>query len=156
MKFKLFLAALSFMAFEVAYGQNAVEPVSDEELQRYAEMMDSIDAMRIDLLAKISDIVKKNPSNISVSRYNSLSKIAADPVKLQEANATPEELALLKQVQVSKDSGTAQINAIFKAMAKEYVGASTYNKVKKAIGEPGETKTKYEAILNKLKEDNGG
>jgi hypothetical protein len=41
-------------------------------------------------------------------------------------------------------------------MAKDYVGASTYNKVKKAITEDGEVKSKYETILNKLKEDNGG
>lgn len=151
---KLLLTTLLLFAMVAVQAQEA-EAVSDDELQRYAVMMDSIDEMRVGLLAKISEQVKST-DKITVARYNDLSKIVNDPAKLEEAKATPDEVTFLKEIQASKDAGTAEINTTFKTMAKEYVGASTYNKVKKAIAEDSDTKTKYETILNKLKEDNGG
>lgn len=149
-----FLAVLCFFVISAVHAQDA-EAVSDDELQRYAVMMDSIDEMRVGLLSKISEMVKST-DKITVARYNDLSKIANDAAKLEEAKATPDEVSFLKEIQATKDSGTSEINTTFKTMAKEYVGASTYNKVKKAISEDGDAKSKYEAMLNKLKEDNGG
>lgn len=154
MKKTFFLMALSIALVGAVRAQDAAQ-VSDDELQRYAVMMDSIDEMRVGLLAKISEMVK-NTDKITVARYNDLSKISNDAAKLEEAKATPDEIAFLKEIQALKDSGTTEINTTFKTMAKEYVGASTYNKVKKAITDDGEAKSKYETMLNKLKEDNGG
>jgi hypothetical protein len=153
MREKFFLAALFIFLGSAVYAQE--EAVSDEELERYAVMMDSIDEMRIVLLSEISEMVK-GTDKISVARYNDLSKISDDTTKLQEAEATPGEIEFLKEIQDLKDSGTAEINTTFKSLAKEYVGASTYNKVKRALSEGGDTKSKYEEMLNKLKEDNGG
>jgi len=153
MREKFFLAALFIFIGSAVFAQE--EAVSDEELERYAVMMDSIDEMRIVLLSEISEMVK-GTDKITVSRYNDLSKISDDGAKLQEAEATPSEIEFLKEIQDLKDSGTAEINTTFKSLAKDYVGASTYNKVKRAISEGGETKSKYEEMLNKLKEDNGG
>lgn len=154
MREKFFLVALLFFCVGVVQAQDD-EVVSDEELERYAVLMDSIDEMRISLLSQISEMVK-GTDKISVTRYNDLSKIADDSVKLQEAQATPDEIAFLKEIQDLKDSGTSEINNAFRTMAKEYVGASTYNKVKKAISGDEGIKSKYETMLNKLKEDNGG
>jgi hypothetical protein len=153
MREKFFLAALFIFLGSAVYAQE--EAVSDEELERYAVLMDSIDEMRIVLLSEISEMVK-GTDKISVARYNDLSKISDDTTKLQEAEATPGEIEFLKEIQDLKDSGTAEINTTFKSLAKEYVGASTYNKVKRALSEGGDTKSKYEEMLNKLKEDNGG
>lgn len=153
MREKFFLAALFIFLGSAVYAQE--EAVSDEELERYAVMMDSIDEMRIVLLSEISEMVK-GTDKITVARYNDLSKIVDDSAKLQEAEATPAEIEFLKEVQDRKDSGTTEINTTFKSLAKEYVGASTYNKVKRALSEGGEAKTKYDDMLNKLKEDNGG
>ncbi|HEX5169317.1 MAG TPA: hypothetical protein VFW11_09085 [Cyclobacteriaceae bacterium] len=155
MKKTFFLTALCLVLVSLANAQDAAAPVSDDELQRYAVMMDSIDEMRIDLLAEISEMVK-GTDKITVARYNDLSKISNDAAKLEEAKATPDEISFLKEIQTLKESGTAEINTTFRTMAKDYVGASTYNKVKKAITEDGEVKSKYETLLNKLKEDNGG
>ena len=154
MKKTFFLMALCLVLAGAVHAQDA-PAVSDDELERYAVMMDSIDEMRVDLLAEISEMVK-NTDKITVARYNDLSKIANDPAKLEEAKATPDEVAFLTEIQTLKESGTAEINTTFKSMAKDYVGASTYNKVKKAITEDNEVKSKYETMLNKLKEDNGG
>jgi hypothetical protein len=154
MKKTFFVMALCMISLTALHAQETAE-VSDDELQRYAVMMDSIDEMRVDLLAEISEMVK-GTDKITVARYNDLSKFTNDPAKLEEAKATPDEITFLKEIQALKESGTTEINSTFKTMAKDYVGASTYNKVKKAITEDGEIKSKYETMLNKLKEDNGG
>jgi len=156
MKVNYFLIALLLIAsFGVRAQEAESTAVSDDELERYAVMMDSIDEMRVSLLSEISEMVKGN-EKISVTRYNELSKIIDDQEKLTAANATPEEIAAIKEVQERKDSGTVRINDAFKALAKEYVGASTYNKVRKALKDDTEVKSKYQTLLDELKADNGG
>ena len=149
MKVRTLFALIFFLSLTSAYAQDSAEPVSDEELKRYAVMMDSIDAMRDNLLEEISEMVKNN-DKISVSRYNDLFKIIDDEAKLAEAKATPEEIAAIKEVQARKEAGTTEINDTFRSLAKDYVGASSYNKVKKALKDPA-VSTKYKAILAEVK-----
>lgn len=158
MKVSNFLATLLVVlagAFSAQAQEAEPAAVSDDELQRYAVMMDSIDEMRVSLLSEISEMVKGS-EKITVSRYNELSKIDEDQEKLTAAKATEDELAVLKEIREKKDSGTAKINDAFKALAKEYVGASTYNKVRKALKAEPEVKSKYQTLLEELKADNGG
>lgn len=152
MKSKFFIAAV-FSYFSFASLAQDSMAVTDEELERYAVMMDSIDEMKAGLMAEITDMVKNNDS-ISVSRYNDLFKIIDDEARLTEAKATPQEINAVKKIQERKDEGTAEINDTFQKLAKEYVGASSYNKVKKALATDAELKAKYESMLAKLKEDN--
>jgi hypothetical protein len=42
---------------------------------------------------------------------------------------------------------------VFQSLAKDYIGASTYNKVRSALKSDAELKAKYNAMLAKLKED---
>lgn len=135
------------IAFNGAVAQDAV---SDEELKKYAIVMDSIDNMKKDLMETISEMVKNNEA-ISGARYNELSKIINDEAKLTAAKATTEEIAAIKEIIKARDEGTAKIQETFKTLASEYVGAAVYNKVKKAIAENAEIKSKYEAILADLK-----
>jgi hypothetical protein len=156
MKVLHFLAALFLVAgaFSAQAQEAESTAVSDEELHRYAVMMDSIDEMRVTLLNEISEMVK-NSDKITVARYNELSKIADDQEKLTAANATEDELAALKEIQTKKDEGTARINDAFKNLAKEYVGATAYNKIRKALKDDSAVKSKYESLLEELKADNG-
>ena len=125
------------------------EQVTDEELKKYAVAMDSIDNMKATLLKEIGDIVKED-GKMTNARYNDLSKIANDEAKLAQAKATEEEKALLKKVAEKKTAGTEQINTTFQSLAKDYVGAESYNKIKKALTTDQELKTKYEAMLKEL------
>ncbi len=155
MKIKFFMTVILGTMWLGSWAQEESAAVSDDDLKRYAVMMDSIDEMRISLLAEISEMVKTN-EKITVSRYNDLFKIIDDQDKLAAENATPEEIAAIKAVQARKDEGTTEINDAFKSLAKEYVGASTYNKVKKALTADTAAKSKYQAMLDELKADNGG
>lgn len=147
------ILALIFVATLTVNGQDATTPVTDEELTKYATAMDSVNELTTQLMDSISVMVKNNKT-VSAARYNDLSKIISDETKLTEAKATPEEIAFVKEVAEHKSNGTAQINATFQSLAKEYVGASTFNKVKKALAADPALKAKYDGLMTELKKDN--
>lgn len=125
------------------------DAISDEDLQKYAVAMDSIDNMTSTLIETISEMVKSN-ENVSASRYNELSKIIDDEAKLTEAEATDEEKEFVRAVAAKKDEETAKINEAFQSLARDYIGAKSYNAIKKALASDEEVKTKYEAIKAEL------
>jgi hypothetical protein len=128
----------------------AQEEITDEDLKKYAVTMDSIDNMKQALLEDISEMVKSN-EEMSNERYNELSKIIRDDAKLAEAEATPEEVNFIKSVAAKKSEGTKEISSTFQTLAKEYIGAAEYNRVKKALKTDAELKTKYMAYRTELR-----
>ncbi|MBX2966695.1 MAG: hypothetical protein KF845_11145 [Cyclobacteriaceae bacterium] len=146
---KLCIAFCLMLGFQGVFAQ---AEVTDEELKKYAVVMDSVDNMKADLIESISEMVKNN-EKVTAARYNELSKIINDETKLAEASAKPEEIEAIKEILKFKDEGTAKIQETFKTLATEHVGAAVFNKVKKAIAEDAETKAKYQEILAELKED---
>lgn len=142
----LFLLALNAQAQTEA-------TVTDEELNKYATAMDSVNELTIGLMDSITLMVK-NTTVVNAARYNDLSKIINDEAKLAEAKATPEEIEFVKSVADYKSKGTSEINTAFQSLAKEYVGAATFNKVKKALASDAELKAKYDSLMEELKKDN--
>lgn len=128
--------------------------VSDEELTKYATAMDSINEMSADVKIMITNMV--NGNTMTATRYNEISKIISDQTKLAEAKATPEEITFVKEVAAKRDEETAKINLAFQSLAKDYVGAATYNKVKKALASDPELKVKYDSLMTEMAKDNPG
>jgi hypothetical protein len=128
--------------------------ITDEELEKYAVMMDSVNDMKQTLLNEITATVKSN-EKMTNARYNELSKIDDDQVALTKAKATPDEIATLKAVATKKEEGTAKIQETFQTMAKDFVGASSFNKIKKALESDDAVKQRYEAQLQKIGGDDG-
>lgn len=157
MKNYILLFVFAFIAAPCVFAQSdaAQAQISDEELEKYAVTMDSINDMKESLLEDITEMVKGN-EKITNARYNELSKIADDDAALAEAKATPEEIAFIREVAAKKDEGTAKIQETFQSMAKDYVGASSYNKVKKALESDTEVKKRYETFMDKLEGDSEG
>ena len=127
--------------------------VTDEELQKYAVAMDSIEELKANLIETISEMVKNN-EKVTAARYNDLSRFIDDETKLKELNATEEEVAAIKEIIAKKDEESAKINSTFQSLAKDYVGAAVYNKVRKALAADAELKSKYDALLAELAKDN--
>lgn len=149
MLFALFFAVQTIQAQESASAQTEI---SDEELEKYAVTMDSVEDMKASLLEDITEMIKAN-DKITNARYNDLSKIIDDEAALKEAKATPEEIAFIKEVAAKKEEGTKKIQETFQTMAKDYVGASSYNKIKDALKSNPELKKRYETQLDKLGDD---
>jgi len=125
--------------------------VTNAELEKYAIAMDSIETLKTHLIATITDMVENN-TKVSASRYNELSRIVDDSTKLVEASATADEINAIKEIVAKKQEETNKINEIFQSLAKDYIGAATYNKVRKALGADAELKSKYDAMMAKFKE----
>jgi hypothetical protein len=123
--------------------------ITDDQLEKYAVTMDSVNDMKASLLKDIEAMVKDN-EKMTNARYNELSKISDDPAALAKAKATPEEIAFIKDVAAKKEEGTAKIQETFQSMAKEYVGASDYNKIKKALASDPELQKRYQSQMDKL------
>ena len=156
MKYTIVAIAFVFAALTQTFGQQAgdqtktqQQKVTDEELKKYAVTMDSINDMKTSLSEEISEILKAD-GKMTVERYTELSKIAEDSTQLAAANATPEEIALLKTIADKKNEGIAEINNTYQALARDYVGAASFNKVKKALSTDPALKAKYEAMLEEL------
>jgi hypothetical protein len=127
--------------------------VTDEELVRYATAVDSINEMSASVKMRLSEMVKDNPE-ITPARYNELSKIVGDDAKLAEAKATPEEIAAVKKVAEVKAEETKRINETYQSLAKEYVTAPVFNKVKRALAAEPELKVKYDSLITEMSKDN--
>jgi hypothetical protein len=153
-KFIMF-SVFSLFTISFVYSQDAPVAVSDEELTKYATAMDSINEMSANVKLIITDMVK-NGKVMTATRYNEISKIINDEAKLAEAKATSEEIAFAKEVGARRDEESAKINQAFQSLAKEYVGAATFNKVKKALAADTELKGRYDAMLAEMAKDNPG
>lgn len=124
--------------------------ITDEELKRYVIAIDSVNELTEQLKQTISDLVKNNP-NITPARYNELSKFNGDSVKLKEAQATPAELKALKEISERRNAETMKLQETLKKLATEYVGASTYNKIRNALRTDNELKARYDAMMAERK-----
>lgn len=151
MRAKYFLITVLSLITITAFSQDAT--VSEEELTKYATVMDSVAEMSVVVQATLSDMVKESEV-MNGTRYNELSKIATDEAKLAEAKATPEEIAFLNEVAEKKKTETLKINQAFQSLAKDYLGAATYNKVKKALAADAELKVKYDSLIEEMAKDN--
>jgi Ca2+-binding EF-hand superfamily protein len=156
MKAKFYLIPIvSLITIASAYSQDATATVTEEELIKYATAMDSINEMSANVKIIITDMVK-NGKVMTATRYNEISKIITDETKLTEAKATPEEIAFVKEVTAKRDEESARINQAFQSLAKDYVGAATFNKVKKALATDTELKSKYDSLMEEMAKDNPG
>lgn len=145
----MILAALTSPLF----AQDANAPITDEELNKYAVAMDSINELQTELSNTIKTMVTSN-ANITATRYNELYKVINDEGKLLEAQATPEEIEFVKSVIAKREEETAKIKQAYQLLAKDYVGATTFNKVRKALTTDESLKTKYDTLLSELAKDN--
>jgi hypothetical protein len=124
--------------------------ISDEDLRKYAVVMDSVDAMKQALLSQISTKIKSN-GKMKISRYNQLSKALDDQAKLAELKATESEIAFVKEVAALKTDGAAKISETVEGLATDFVGKDKYNKIKGSLELDTTMRTRYEKIAGELK-----
>jgi Asp-tRNA(Asn)/Glu-tRNA(Gln) amidotransferase C subunit len=146
---KLFFVWI-FTAAAIASASAQDKEITDEELARYVITMDSVAALTEQIKQVITELVTNNPA-ISAARYNELSRIAGDSVKLVEAKATPEEIRALKEITAKRDAETRKLQETFNKLATEYVGAATYNKIRNALRTDSALKARYEAMMAERK-----
>jgi hypothetical protein len=151
---KYILLLVLLIGVQYLHAQSANQ-ITDAELEKYAVTMDSVNDMKATLLEDITEMVQNN-DKMTNARYNDLSKIIDDEAALKEAKATPDEIAFIKEVATKKEEGTKNIQQTFQSMAKDYIGASSYNKIKKALASDADVKKRYQSFMEKLEANDSG
>ena len=141
---KVLMACLLILAAVVSKAQTT-EKITDEDLKKYAVTMDSVEGMQQTLREIVSTTVQKN-TVMPVARYNELFKIIDDEAKLKATNATPEEIAFIKDINALREDNIKRINATYQALAKDYVGLKTFNAIRKSLKTDQELKARYDNV----------
>jgi hypothetical protein len=129
---------------------SADDTITDEDLRKYAVVMDSVESMKQTLLSSISSKIKSN-GKMKIARYNQLSKAVDDEAKLKELKATPEEIAFVKEIGTMKQEGAAKISETVESLANDFVGTAKYNKIKGSLEVDTAMRTRYDKIVGEMK-----
>lgn len=130
-------------------GASTQAQVTDEELKKYAIAMDSIETLKFQLTGTLNKIAKGN-DKISAKRYTTLIPIVNDAAKLAEANATPEEIAYLKQAVTTRNEETIKFQKAFQSLVSEYIGDKAVSKIRNALKTDTLLQKKYDSLTRKL------
>jgi len=133
------------------YAQDGEVEVTEEQIIAYAQLMDTIEVMKLAIVDTIESMVKSNEA-IEATRYNELNdqvKTVEDVETLEEASE--EEKAFLVEVIKTKDAMVESIKTVNrdKAIAMGE-GGRVYKRVKEAIASDDEAKATFEAEKSKL------
>jgi hypothetical protein len=134
-----------------AFSQNLA--VSDDDLLKYATAMDSVSQMQATVRRELGAMIK-NEGIMDLARYNALKKIIDDPVQLEQAKATPEEVSFVKKVTARQEEEVGRIKSTYQELATDYVTPQVFNRVRKAIDTDPKVKKRYDSLMMKLQNTN--
>jgi hypothetical protein len=129
--------------------------ITDEDLKKYAITMDSVEAMQGSLRQIVAETVQKN-TVMPVARYNELFKIIDDEAKVKAANATPEEIKFIHQINDLRKVNIERINATYQSLAKDYVGVKTFNAIRKSLQTDQALKARYDNVSKDMESKEKG
>ena len=155
MKITKVLIPCLFMLVALGSKAQTSTQITDEDLNKYAITMDSVEAMQESLRNIVAETVQKN-TVMPVARYNELFKIAKDEEKLKGTNATPEEISFLKQIDDLRQVNIARINTTYQALAKEYVGIKAFNAIRKSLQSDQALKARFDNLSKDLESKEKG
>lgn len=151
---RVLMPCLLILAAVVSKAQSTNE-ITDDDLKKYAITMDSVKAMQETMREIVATTVQKN-TVMPVARYNELFKIIDDPAKLKATNATPEEIAFIKQINDLRATNIKRINETYQTMARDYVGAKTFNTIHKSLKTDQQLKARYDNLSKDIESKEKG
>ena len=134
------LLAAAFLSV-ITFGKTIAQDVSNEDLYKYAVVMETKNMFQSELSSQITDYVEGQDPAIK-NRYNALAG--------GEAPANDAEKQFIDQVNSMKSDRTTEFGDAFKTMIKRVLGAETYGAVKKGIANDSGVKERYNAIVQAM------
>ena len=125
---------------------------TDEELTKYATVMVWAEDEKGRMTEVYNSWINDN-EDLDAPRFLKLKKANGDSVKLQEIEATDIEVAAYDKILANYDSMTASFKEVYVGKIKEDIGAGLYNTLRADLKSKEELKTRYEAIVEGLKEE---
>ncbi|QDH80400.1 hypothetical protein FKX85_15675 [Echinicola soli] len=144
----LLMMCLMSVAVQAQQENSEAEAVTDEEIEKFASMKDSVNHFMEVKQADLESMIKDNEV-FDVGRYNEIKEAWGDDAKLAEINITDEEKAEYQEILDTKNSLSDVIKERMIALIKddEVLGAATYNKVNAAMKADPEVKAKVDALI---------
>lgn len=136
---KTFFAAMivGLFSFTTAFAQ---EEVSNEELYKYAIVMEAKELFSDELSAQITEYVEQQDPAIK-NRYNALAG--------GETPANDAEKKFIDQVNTMKNERSGEFTEAYKTLIKRVLGADTYKKVQTALKD-AQVRQRYSAIVQEI------
>lgn len=127
------------------------EAVSDENLYRYALMMEVVESMKKEISAKTNEMIK-NQEGMTGQRYLELAKTGGDEAKLEAAEAKDFEKKFLELVTNMQDEHKEAISDVLNTLANKMIngGAKSYKAIRDALASDEAVKARYEAIQQQI------
>jgi hypothetical protein len=152
----LFVSAflmLSFISVSV-FAQEESEVVTDEEIEKFAVMEDSVMAFYEKKNEELVDMIRNNEVIEGAGRYNEIKAAWDDEEKLAEIEITEEEKGAYEEILAFMGSLGDEVRELKIELIKndEILGVATFNKVNKAMKEDPEVKEKVESLQAELKQ----
>ncbi|MEM7549832.1 MAG: hypothetical protein AAF363_09160 [Bacteroidota bacterium] len=131
------------------------DPISDEELKKYALVMDFADVEKKKLQDSYNELIQSHELMDGGKRFVEIKEAKGDEAKMEELAITEEELAAYEEIEAKNEENIATFKEAYTAKIKdkEVLGAGIYNSVRKALKSDEELKTRYEAIITEIQEE---
>ena len=150
-----------FVAFALIIAGNSTAvaqdgEISNENLRRYALMMEVVDAMK----QEISDITNemiKNQEGMTGKRYMELASAKGDAAKLDAMGAKDFEKKFMELITKQQDERKEAISEVVQILATKMLpdGGKTYKAIKSGLSSDEALKARYESIVTKMKLEGG-
>lgn len=150
----LFVALLLLVAGNTAVAQ---EEISDEDLRRYALMMEVVDAMKQEISDLTNEMIR-NQEGMDGKRYMELAKAKGDAAKLDEMGAKDFEKKFMEVVTEMQDERKEAISEVVQILATKMLpdGGKTYKAIKSGLSSDSDLKARYEKIAGRMDLEEGG
>ena len=126
----------------VSFRQAVAQEVTNQDLYKYAVVMETQDMFKNELSAQVTDYINKQDPAIK-NRYNALAG--------GEEPANDAEKQFIGQVKSMQSERTGEFSDAFKTMIKRVLGAKTYSAVKKGIANDTAVKERYNTIVQAMR-----
>lgn len=135
------LIAAAFFGL-VSFGKVAAQEITNEDLYKYAVVMETQDMFKAELSTQVTDYINEQDPEIK-NRYNALAG--------GEAPANDQEKQFMDNVKKMQSERTGEFSDAFKTMIKRVLGAQTYGAVKKGIANDADVKQRYNSIVQAMR-----
>lgn len=144
-----FMTILAVAAFTAVQAQDA--EISDVDLEKYAMVMDSIDAMKANIQKEYNALIQGEELMAGGRRFVEIQAAVKDSAKLAEIEVTEEEMMVYNNIQAKYEEMTAEFKENYTNLIKDELGGTLYNQITKALRSDAEVKARYEEILAEVK-----
>ena len=131
------------------------EPLTDEELKKYALVMDYAEQEKERLKDDYNEMIQAEELMDGGRRFKELSAAGDDEEKLAEIEATDEEIEVYNKIVAANNENIEAFKTAYTEKIKdnEQLGAALYNRITKELKSDEELKARYTAIFEAVQSE---